>query len=390
MRLSKIRRQMAAAVAGLLVVATYTLPASAAAPLATLDIRAEQFAEAPVGNYVYASEMGTDTVYQINLHTLAIEDSFYAGDGPNGMAFSEDGSRLYVANMYEPTISVIDTSNHALINQITLPTGAFDLEVGYGGQLYATPWHDDVRIMKVDTLGNSYAGDFHSVSARVGDEALLQISPDKRNLYFADTDGSLGTVAAYDVSGSEPKLVWTNERSNLLEQYSRFDLGGNGQDLALSNDGQWLTYLTGGGNGVNGGDDNVGVLRTSDFAVVDDFESGRPPSEGVFSPDAAVYYAVHTDSNITMHVLDGDKYLAAPRYGDWPSFRTPYQPGLALGGSKARELYVDPTGRHLFAASGLKVLVFDTGRRVTPEPGAWALAAIALAMLSANRNSVCR
>jgi YVTN family beta-propeller protein len=46
------------------------------------------------------------------------------GYGPDGIAITPDGSRVYVANTPVGTISVIDTAMDAIIRTITIPNGA--------------------------------------------------------------------------------------------------------------------------------------------------------------------------------------------------------------------------------------------------------------------------
>ncbi|MAT72474.1 MAG: hypothetical protein CMJ58_23475 [Planctomycetaceae bacterium] len=358
----------------------YAPSARAANALATLDIRAEQFAEDPTGRFLYASEFRTHKIFRIDLQTLQIDQTFYGGQGPAGMTFSTDGRLMYVANIFSTTVSVVDVATHTLVNQIDLPTNAYDLELGAGGQLYVTPVGSlgSIRtdIMQVDTTTGQYVGDFARPLGSIGDWGLLQISPDRKTLYSGNTGSSLGTVVAYDVSDGTPTLIWTNERTNLLNSYQTVELGGPGSDLELSRDGKWLTYLAGGGNDANGKDNHVAIIDTATFEIVDDFGYGPPvraPSEGTFSPDNAVYYAVHSESRIYMHVLDRDAYLAAPLFEQVSGFATPGGPN-----SSTVELYVDPSGRHLFAATSRGLLVFDTGRQVIPEPSAVVLAAIAL------------
>lgn len=344
-------------------------PSFAQKPLAVFPIRAERFAEHPSGDYVYASEIATDTVYRINLRTLELDTSFYGGNGPSGMAFSEDGSRLYVANMFEPAISVIDAATNALVSRIDLPAGAYDLEMGYGGYLYATPWHEYTNIMQINATTGEYVGQFAHGGVHVGDKGLLETSPDTKTLFFANRGSSPGTLAAYDVSRPTYRLAWTNIRSIPLG-LNGLDLGDNGGDLAVSHDGTRVAYLTGTGNGIDGARDDIALLDTSDFSVTADYVVGDWPTEAVFSPDDAVLYAMHAKDHIDVIVIDDEKSAAAPLTQRYRQIATPSSVIVSTG---ARELYVDPTGQRLFAAIDSEVRVFDTGRRVIPEPSSWCL-----------------
>ena len=88
----------------------YAPTARAANALATLDIRAEQFAEDPTGRFLYASVFRTHKIFRIDPQTLQIDQTFYGGQGPAGMTFSADGQLMYVANIFSTTVSVVDVA----------------------------------------------------------------------------------------------------------------------------------------------------------------------------------------------------------------------------------------------------------------------------------------
>ncbi len=319
--------------------------------LKTFDFGATQFEEHPDGKAVYVSSGPTDTVYRINLNTLEVEQSFFAGDSPSGLAFSDDGSRLFIANRGE-SVSVVDTNSGTIIDSIPLPGSAFDLEMGLNGLLFATPRFRDSDIMMIDTFNKEYVGDFGYPIA-VYRSGLLQMSPDRSKLYFGNDGLSPGTLAVFDVTSETPSLVWRNRHG---------DLGSNGQDLALSRDGRLITYVVGAGNRTDGGVYDIAVLESEGFSVVDILDVGAYPTEGEFSPDGAVYYAVHSNTHIDIWIIDRDKYLAAPLLESYYSVATP------RASRGAHELYVDPTGRRLYVAVNSELRVHDTGRRIIPEP----------------------
>ncbi|MAT71113.1 MAG: hypothetical protein CMJ58_16490 [Planctomycetaceae bacterium] len=349
-------------------------PATAQIPLAVFKIDADQFAGHPNGDYVYASEDWSDKVYRVNLNTLQVDASFYAGDGPYGMALSEDGSRLYVANKRTPTISVIDTATNQLVDQIDLPVGAYDVEMASGGYLYATPWRNDLSgLMQIDTATAQFVDSVRVLSSGSPTEALLQISPDRQTLYVAETKHSGGGLFAFDVSEPIPRQWWSN-RSSFPLGTSAFDLGGPGRDLAVSGDGNSIAYLTGAGNGINGARYDIAILDSRDFSVIADYEVGRFPTEAAFSPDGAVLYAVHEVQGIDVIVVDREKYEAAPTWMRYSLISTP----RAIGNTEpvrkgVHELFIDRTGSRLIASIEGEVRIFDTGRRVIPEPSSWCL-----------------
>jgi len=74
----------------------------------------------PNGQTLYAT-VDVGTVYVINTGTNAIADSFAAGPVANGLAFSPDGTRLYVSSRNSGWVVVYDTLSNTMID--TLQTG---------------------------------------------------------------------------------------------------------------------------------------------------------------------------------------------------------------------------------------------------------------------------
>lgn len=199
-------RQLAAWASTLLLLAAlYVQPVAASQLITTFDFRANQFAAHPDGNSLYVSTIFSNTVHRINLRSLEVEDSFSAGNRPSGLAFSDDGSRLFVADISSPSISVIDTSTNALIDEISLPGPAYELDMGKSGILFATPRWTDSDIMRIDTISGQYLDDFDG-GVFVYRQGLLQISPDRKTLYFGNTGLSRGTLAAFDLSLTLPRF----------------------------------------------------------------------------------------------------------------------------------------------------------------------------------------
>lgn len=305
--------------------------------LATYDFRVAKFALDPVQSYLYATLPDLNSVAIINTNTLTLVDTVFIGSNPRGVAVSTDGSTLFVATSGSTFIAVMDIKTRELLPSILLPTLPSDIEVGRDGRLYVTPASQSTGIMQVDSNTGDYLGDFSfGVSIYMG--GALEISPDHNTLYFGNSGLSPGTLAKYDVSTEEPSLLYKNPHG---------DLGSNGQDLALSHDGEFISYAVGSGNGLGY---TIYKIRSSDFAVLGEFATGAYPREITFSSDDAVAYAVHTTGEIDL--FDTQTFLSL---------------GTVLTSGQATELIVDQSGSRLFSAFIDQLRVYETGYGITPN-----------------------
>jgi YVTN family beta-propeller protein len=100
--------------------------------LAVVDLETEKVEKVPVGEgpaqvyiqqdgkYAFVANQGTpetpsDSVSKINLETKEVAATIKVGNGAHGVVTSEDNQFVYITNMYENTVSIIDNS----LNKVT-------------------------------------------------------------------------------------------------------------------------------------------------------------------------------------------------------------------------------------------------------------------------------
>src|SRR6202007_1264327 len=84
----------------------------------------------PDGSKVYVTNLGDNTVSVIDTATNTVTGSTIpVGDNAEGVVITPDGSRVYVANSYDDTVSVIDTATNNVIATINVTGGPFGLAV---------------------------------------------------------------------------------------------------------------------------------------------------------------------------------------------------------------------------------------------------------------------
>jgi hypothetical protein len=167
----------------------------------------------------------------------------------------------------------------------------------------------------------------------------LEISPDRNTLYYGQQGVSPSKMYKFNISGSMPTVLM------------QVQTGSNGQDLALSYDGNSICHP-------NGAPYEIAKYRTSDFAVLGSFNTGAYPAALAFSPDDLVAYAFV--DTVGIKVYDANSFLAM---------------GMITSSNRGATLRVDSAGRYLFAGytdtfdSFVGTKVYNTGRSVpTPTP----------------------
>jgi YVTN family beta-propeller protein len=71
------------------------------------------------GTRAYVTNFSDNTVSVIDLGTNTVTETIEVGRGPNGLAVRPDGAEVYVANLEEGTVSIIDTSTNTVRQTLT-------------------------------------------------------------------------------------------------------------------------------------------------------------------------------------------------------------------------------------------------------------------------------
>jgi YVTN family beta-propeller protein len=314
----------------------------------TYDFAASRIISHPALPYIYASVPSLNSIAVINSSTLNLEATVFIGSNPTGMAITHDGSRLYVANSNSNFIGVFDTMTRTALDSILVSDAPRDIEIGAGGKLYVL---GSSSIQQINPATGASVGPNVGTSVYGGE---LATNSALNRLYYADYGLSPASLYQFDVTQSNAVKLWESPHGGLS--------GSNGQDLALSHDGSFVSYACGAGQGGY----CIAKYRTSDMAILGTFDCGAYPREITFSPDDLVAYSVHTSGMIDL----------------WDT-RTFLSQGKIATQGEANELLTDTTGQHLFASFGSSNVtrVYATGR-VVPEPGSLSLFAIALGMVA--------
>ncbi len=139
----------------------------------------------------------------------------------------------------------------------------------------------------------------------------------------------------WDITDSKPRLLWESDHG--------ITSGANGQDLAISSDGSFVSYATGGGQ--IGYD--IAKYRTDDMAIMGTFNTGPYPTEITFSPDGSYAYAIRDRREVK--VFDTNSFLLKS------IIKTEMESNV-----NHYEMMVDSSGQKLFISDDSKINVYFT------------------------------
>lgn len=207
------------------------------------------------------------------------------GRDPSGIAVNATGSRAYVTNQYDKTVSVVDTSTGAVLSTIKVrysPKAVVVSPVAGQNRAYVAMTSG---VAVIDTLNNKVV-DINPAtttvdSIRVGaSPSAIAINPTGTRLYVSN--GGSSTVSVIDTA--------TNK------EITRVSVGSQPSGLAVSPDGTRVYALS-------RYSDRVTVFRTDTNQVIGSAAVGDSPREIVLSRNGQTAYVTNYNSG-TVTVLN--------------------------------------------------------------------------------------
>ena len=300
---------------------------------ATFPMGALRFLAHPDQPYVFATIPASNSLAIFNTNTLRMEANFFVGSRPLGLALSNDGNSLYIANSTSNYISVVDWKARRISNRILISQVPYDVEVGKDGRLFVLA---NQSLTQIDPQSGREVGPRFPVHVYSGE---LAISRDQNRLYYGDYGLSPASLYQFDITTNAPQLLWESDHG--------VTSGDNGQAVAISSDGAFVSYAAGYGQlGYR-----IAKYNTTNMAIEGTFDTGPYPHEIAFSPDGMSAFAMHTYEEID--VFDTATFL--PKRSIATNFEMTFD-GL--------ELIVDASGQNIFATNGKEIAVFSTSQEI--------------------------
>ena len=221
----------------------------------------------------YVTNNGDNTISVIDTSSNTVVATVHVGAGPEGVAISPDGTRLYVAND-GGAVWVLDTSNNTVVAKVTVGGDPYGVAITPDGTRVYVTQDNGASVSAIDTSSNTVIAKISLPAAPSG----VAITPDGRHAYVASTGSSTpGTVSVIDTSSNS--VVAT------------VSLPGLPWGVAITPDGR-RAYVANSIPSVSGGTATVSVIDTSSNTVVANVTAGPGISWGLaITPDGTRAYA---------------------------------------------------------------------------------------------------
>lgn len=184
-------------------------------------------AETPVRR-VFMSDADGQSVVVLDPLTNLVLATIQVGRAPRGLAFSSDGSTLYVGNNGSGSVSVVDVASLTVTGSLPMPGGGGPQGLAVspdGGRLYVVDGSDSGAVVVFDLAGAE-----PPQSVRVGRQPQrIRLSP----------DGSLAFIANFGANN----ISVMDTRTNTLAAALNAD---RPADMAVSGDGNFLYVVSAG------------------------------------------------------------------------------------------------------------------------------------------------
>lgn len=209
----------------------------------------------PDGSEIWTSQMGPNgKVLVFDASTYAIKNTIVVGDEPAEVTFSADGSKAYVANGGDNTVSIINPNTKTVITTVSVGTNPVAAWVGYDGKMYVDN-EDGQSVSVIDVASNT----------------VIQTI----NLGFMP-----GSVAHNNLR----KELWVTDPSNGKVHFWTLDLTGNAWvhgGVFIAGSGAHATAFTNDGNTAyvtNQLAQSVSIFNVSTHAKIKDITVGKKPN----------------------------------------------------------------------------------------------------------------
>jgi YVTN family beta-propeller protein len=286
-----------------------------------------------VRDRVYCAVPSQNSVVVIDSDSLQVLATIFTGSQPNALAESPDGSTLYVANLGSSAqgVTVVDLPTLTVTRSIATTSPVTDVAAA-AGTIY-TIEGSAIRAYKASD-GTALSGSLSTYQGGVSVYGgTLAVSADGRTLYYYQSG----------LSPSSWYLINVNSWPGTLTQSGTF--GSNGESMALSADGQYVTF-------VSGAPYQVDKLQASNPTVVlGVFSTGPYPRAATYSRDGNTLFTNHTSG--TIDVWNANTYLQTS------SITTTGQP---------LDLQCDRQGRVLFAGTSTSLTAYYIGSSGSGTP----------------------
>lgn len=252
----------------------------------------------------------------VNVLTGEIASEYQVSAAPNKISFDCEKKRIIASLTNANKIAVIDIGKNT-VEYINTPYSYRGIV--YGEQNIAFAISEAWPQGYISVINIEQKTILSSAIVNVYGAGLIEYDKNNNNLFFADKGLSSSSLSRYSFDENIKELK--------SEQYIK-DMGGNGIDMSISNDGKHLVLCCGGGNG--GGYTIFDVDTTDITKKFGEFNTGAYPTSGAFSSDGK-YFVASNGSNLLLFNVENHYLITTMAHG---SYAGDYDMVLFSRGSK--------------------------------------------------------
>jgi len=172
----------------------------------------------PKTGAVYVCNEGNHELWELNPKTLLLEQSVAVGQHPHSVVLGADGIHMYVSNWGSRSISIVDSTKHRRLRDITVGIRPNDMALSPDGRLFVACSGDNsvhvIETAKLERVGEAagptrrlwegtrevIATSLYPQSPEGSTPCSLTVSPDGKTLFVANADNN--SVFVVDVTGN--------------------------------------------------------------------------------------------------------------------------------------------------------------------------------------------
>ncbi|MGB8573962.1 MAG: hypothetical protein WCD19_05845 [Nitrososphaeraceae archaeon] len=174
----------------------------------------------PITNKLYVANQFSNTISVIDIEKSKVEENIDVGNSPYDVDVNPFSNRIYASNRESNTVSVIDGFTNKVLTELLVD----DSPVGIGINL-ATNWiyvanFDSKTISKIDPIDNKVKGSFNYASSPYD----IIVNPHTNKVYVSDfgknsvlvLDGNNDKLVSTISVGSKPSVLGINILTNTI------------------------------------------------------------------------------------------------------------------------------------------------------------------------------
>lgn len=267
---------------------------------------------APGDDQILVLNKSGNSLMFVNPVSGQVETTVEVGNQPHELALAPNGQKLYVSNVGENTVSVIDMKTRKHLRKIASPDFEFPHGIAFtpDSRTAIVTSERKKRVLLVDTSTDEVV---RSIDTDQGGTHMAVMTANGRLVYVTNRESN--TVSAFDIKASKWERL--------------IPVGKGGEGLALSPDEKELWVG-------NRGEDTVTVIDLEKGIPAATLKSGRGPIRVAFTIDGrSVFVSNGTSRDITVYDTASRSVTKT----------------IPVGGNPAG-LVASPDGRSMFVSCG--------------------------------------